>query len=233
MSTICVIPARGGSKRIPRKNIRLFAGRPMIAWSIAAARDAGIFDDVIVSTDDDDIAEVARAAGASVPFRRPDALANDVATTLEVVQHAVEWLASVGSSPDVVCCLYATAPFVSPALLRRGQQVLVDSAASFAFTVVRFDAPVWRALRITGEQRLDAVWPEYRMTRTQDLESLYHDAGQFYFGRTMAWQQGTPLFSPASAPVVMKSTDVQDIDTEEDWERAEALWQTRLRQAER
>jgi len=221
---ICIIPARGGSKRIPRKNIRTFCGQPMIAWSIRAAQASTCFERIIVSTDDDEIAEIAYQHGAEVPFRRPAHLANDHAGTIPVVRHAVEWLTRQGSQPEAACCLYATAPFVQAQDLRTGLYTLQEQRCDYAFSVTSFPFPIQRAVRITSDRRIEMFQPEYVNIRSQDLDEAYHDAGQFYWGRTAAWLSEKPLFSDASVPVILPRHRVQDIDTSEDWERAEWLF---------
>jgi pseudaminic acid cytidylyltransferase len=222
---VAIIPARGGSKRIPRKNIRPFAGRPIIAYSIQAALVSGLFDEVIVSTDDDGIADIAQKHGATVPFRRSPDLADDHATTIAVVQHALGWLADNGRDIDLACCIYATAPFLRAADLRDGLAKLIDSGRSFAFSVTSFEFPIQRALRLRPDGALDAVAPEHANTRSQDLEPAYHDAGQFYWGRAAAFREERVLFSPESVPVILPRYLVHDIDTEEDWVRAELAYQ--------
>lgn len=224
---LAVIPARGGSKRIPRKNIRPFGGRPMIAWSIDAALKSGCFDQVIVSTDDAEIAAVAQAEGASVPFLRPPELSDDHTGTIPVVAHAVQWLtdrADAGQAPSQVCCLYATAPFVQPADLQRGLALLQSSGAQYAFSVTSYAFPIQRAIRLTRDGRVEMLDPAQFNTRSQDLEEAFHDAGQFYWGRAGAWLQGLRIFSPDAVPVQLPRHRVQDIDTPEDWTRAEWLW---------
>lgn len=221
---LAVIPARGGSKRIPRKNIRDFCGQPMIAWSIAAARSSGCFDRIIVSTDDDTIAEVARANGAEVPFRRPAILSDDHTGTVPVVAHAIRWAQEEGADPQVVCCLYATAPFMRPADLQRGLALLEETGASFAFSITSFPFPIQRALRLTADGRTEMFDQSQAQTRSQDLEEAWHDAGQFYWGSSLAWRTGQPLFGRESVPVILPRYRVQDIDTLEDWERAEWLF---------
>lgn len=221
---IAVIPARGGSKRIPLKNIRPFAGKPIIAYSIAAARASGLFERILVSTDDARIADVARAAGAEVPFVRPAALADDRTGTNAVVRHAVEWTNGQGVGATHVCCIYATAPFLDAARLREGLDKLVASGCAFAFSVTSFPYPVQRALRIDGEGRIAPMFPEHALARSQDLEPAYHDAGQFYWGTASAFLNDVPTFSRASVPVLVPRALVQDIDTEEDWQRAEMLY---------
>jgi len=221
---LCVIPARGGSKRIPRKNIRLFAGRPIIAWSIQAALETGLFDRVMVSTDDEEIAEVARAHGAEIPFLRPRELADDHTGTNAVVKQAIRWHGERGQVIDYACCLYATAPFVQVRDLREGHDRLLASGKSFVFSVTSFPFPIQRALRLNTLGEVEAMYPEYRATRSQDLEPAWHDAGQFYWGRAAAFLNDELLFSPASLPVILPRHRVQDIDSEEDWQRAELMF---------
>lgn len=221
---LCVIPARGGSKRIPRKNIRLFAGRPIIAWSIQAALETGLFDRVMVSTDDEEIAEVAHAHGAEIPFLRPRGLADDHTGTNAVTQQAIRWHGERGISVEYACCLYATAPFVQTDDLREGHDRLVDSGKSFVFSVTSFPFPIQRALRLNLRGEVEAMYPEYRATRSQDLEPAWHDAGQFYWGRAAAFLNDEILFSPASLPLILPRHRVQDIDSEEDWLRAELMF---------
>ena len=225
---LAVIPARGGSKRIPRKNIRLFHGKPMIAWSIQAALQSGCFDQVVVSTDDVEIAEVARQYGAQVPFMRPAALSDDHTGTTAVIAHAIHWFAAQGQTPDQVCCLYATAPFVSINDLRRGIALLTDTGCDFAFSVTSYAFPIQRAFRITNAGRVDMFNPENFNTRSQDLEEAYHDAGQFYWGHAKAWLEERIIFGPASLPVLLPRHRVQDIDTLEDWMRAELMFRALL-----
>lgn len=221
---IAVIPARGGSKRIPRKNIKFFFEKPMMAWSIEAALKANCFDRIIVSTDDEEIAAVARQYGAEVPFLRPADLANDYAGTIPVIQHAVDWLVCDGVLPNAVCCLYATAPFVQPEDLVSAFSHLTSSGCDYVFSVASFPAPIQRALRVTNEQRIEMFYPEHRETRSQDLEPAYHDAAQFYWGTRDAWQQAKPIFDSGSMPFVLPAHRVQDIDTLDDWLRAELLF---------
>ncbi|TDO16636.1 MULTISPECIES: pseudaminic acid cytidylyltransferase [Halomonas] len=222
--SICVIPARGGSKRIPRKNIREFAGKPMIAWSIQAALASGCFSRVIVSTDDDEIAALAEAHGAEVPFRRPAQLADDHTVTIPVIAHAIDWLREQGEAPRAVCCLYATAPFVQADDLKTGLSALQGDDVDYAFSVTSYAFPIQRALRLTPEGRVAMFQPEHFTTRSQDLEEAWHDAGQFYWGRAEAWRAGTPIFTERAVPVRLPRHRVQDIDTPEDWLRAEWLF---------
>lgn len=227
---VAIIPARGGSKRIPRKNIREFCGQPMIAWSIEAAKASGCFDQVIVSTDDEKIASVARKWGADVPFMRPAELSDDFTGTLPVIHHAVEWMNQNVASVKYACCIYATAPFVSKEDLLQGLQLLKDTGSSYAFSVTSYAFPIQRAIRITGNGRVAMFNPEHFQTRSQDLEEAWHDAGQFYWGTAEAWCEERPIFSEDSVPVPLPRHRVQDIDTPEDWKRAELMY--RVLQAE-
>lgn len=221
---LAVIPARGGSKRIPRKNIKRFGNKPMIAWSIESALQSACFDRIIVSTDDAEIADVARAFGAEVPFIRPARLADDHTGTIPVIAHAIAWQAAHGTAAQQVCCIYATAPFLQAASLQQGLTTLRESGADYAFSVTSYAFPIERAIRITPESRIAMLHPEQFNTRSQDLEEVWHDAGQFYWGRAEAWLQGKPLFCPDAAPVVLPRHRVQDIDTPEDWVRAELMF---------
>jgi N-acylneuraminate cytidylyltransferase len=221
---LAVIPARGGSKRIPRKNIRLFCGKPMIVWSIEAALQSGCFDQIVISTDDAEIAEVARNSGASVPFIRPAELSGDHCGTMPVIKHASNWFAQQGQAPDLVCCLYATAPFVQAEDIRCGRDALLGSDADYAFSVTSYPFPIQRSVRIDAQGRVAMFAPEHFNTRSQDLEEAFHDAGQFYWGRAEAWLEERMIFGSGSVPVLLPRHRVQDIDTAEDWERAEWMF---------
>jgi len=229
---LAVIPARGGSKRIPRKNIKPFCGKPMIAWSIEAALQSGCFDQVIVSTDDDLIGETARHYGAIVPFMRPAELSDDLTGTIPVIRHAIEWYNAHVQMANQVCCLYATAPFVTADDICRGLDILTNTGCDYAFSVTSYAFPIQRAIRITAGNRVEMFDPEHFNTRSQDLEETWHDAGQFYWGRADAWLDGTRIFSPAAAPVMLPRHRVQDIDTPEDWLRAEWMFKALQAQAE-
>lgn len=229
---LAVIPARGGSKRIPRKNVRSFAGKPIVAYSIEAARASALFDRVIVSTDDEEIARVARDCGAETPFVRPRDLSDDHTGTNAVVRHAISWFGEHGALPQHVCCIYATAPFVQPRYLREGYERLVASGKSFAFSVTSFAFPIQRALRIDADGCVQPIWPENIARRSQDLEEAYHDAGQFYWGTARAFLDDVVLYSAASVPVILPRHLVQDIDTEEDWVRAELMFRALQAQQE-
>ena len=221
---LAIIPARGGSKRIPRKNIKLFCGKPMLAWSIEAALRSGEFDRVIVSTDDDEIAAVAQVHGAEVPFQRPAELSDDHTGTVPVIAHAIDWVGQQGTPVKLACCIYATAPFVTVEDIQRGRRTLVESGSDYAYSVTSYPFPIQRAIRITAEGRVEMFSPEHFNTRSQDLDEAFHDAGQFYWGRAEAWLAGTPLFSRVASPVPLPSYRVQDIDTTEDWVRAELMF---------
>jgi len=221
---IAVIPARGGSKRIPRKNIRPFCGRPIISYSIDAARQSGLFDEIVVSTDDEEIATVSRQLGATTPFVRPREIADDFTGTNAVVKHAVTWFLERGNQISHACCIYATAPLIQPRYLREGHDALTRSDAAFAFSVTSYAFPIQRAVRITTSGRVDPFHPEHRATRSQDLEPAYHDAGQFYWGTAAAFRDDVPLFSERSIGIVLPRKYVQDIDTREDWEQAEYMF---------
>lgn len=223
MNNVAIIPARGGSKRIPRKNLKPFDGVPMIARSIKTALDSGLFAQVVVSTDDEDIAELARACGAQVPFMRPAALADDFTSTAAVIAHALQALPE--QDFDFACCIYATAPLLQIRFLQQGLALLEQHPdKSFAFSVCDFAFPVQRALTLDDHGALTALYPEFRQTRSQDLPPAYQDAGQFYWGRRSAWLQGEVLYSTQSLPVILPRYLVQDIDTPEDWKRAEYLY---------
>ena len=218
---LAIIPARGGSKRIPRKNIRDFAGRPMIGYAIAAARDAGVFDRIVVSTDDDEIAAIAREQGAEVPFNRPPELSNDTAGTVPVIQHAMQALNCPGDAR--VCCIYPGVPLLQARVLRQALERLQDSGCDFVFPVLEFPSPVQRALARDTDGSTRSMFPEHAQTRTQDLPPAYHDAGQFYWGTAAAWLSGRSPHLGART-IVLPSWAAVDIDTPEDWARAEALY---------
>lgn len=231
---IAVIPARGGSKRIPRKNIRLFEGKPIIAWSIEAALNAGCFDRVIVSTDDEEIAAVAKAYGAEVPFMRPTTLADDYSGTAEVVRHViteVNNLLTAAAADGVVhsvvsaaCCIYATAPFLRADDIQKGLGSLCGENADYALAITEFEFPVQRAVKLDAQHRITMLYPEFSQTRSQDLEKSYHDAGQFCWGTSEAWLFSKPVYQSKTAAVLIPSSRVQDIDNEDDWQRAELMF---------
>lgn len=224
---LAVIPARGGSKRIPRKNIREFCGRPMLAWAIEAALKSGCFDQVIVSTDDVEIADISRRWGAEVPFLRPAELSDDHAGTIPVIAHATSWCQKHAlEAPDAVCCIYATAPFIRSVDLRQGLDVLLSNGCDYVFSITSFPFPIQRAVRIKKDGRVEMFHPEHFNSRSQDLEEAYHDAGQFYWGRAESWLEGRLIFNSDAIPIALPRNRVQDIDTEEDWQRAELMFRT-------
>ncbi|MDH5325760.1 MAG: pseudaminic acid cytidylyltransferase [Gammaproteobacteria bacterium] len=223
---IALIPARGGSKRIPRKNIKDFHGKPIIAWSIQAAIDCSCFDRIIVSTDDEEIALVAQSYGAEVPFIRPHDLSDDYTGTVDVIKHALTWCDDSGISVDYICCIYATAPSLLPEYLKEAYNKLITSGKSYVFPVTTFAFPIQRALRIESSGCVEAIWPENNMIRSQDLEETYHDAGQFYWGTKSAFLNNVTIYSNESIPIVLPRHMVQDLDTLEDWDRAELMFQS-------
>lgn len=221
---IAIIPARGGSKRIPRKNIKDFCGKPMIAWSIEAAKDSNLFDHIFVSTDDAEIANVAKDWGAEIPFIRPTELADDFVGTGPVVKHAVEWvLSSIGNIQNV-CTIYATAPFLRAEDLLAGYTLLKSGGSEIVFSVTSYPFPIQRAVKITKDNRVEMFQPEFYQTRSQDLEPAYHDAGQFYWLTLSGALRITSEFSTQTSPIILPRSRVQDIDTEEDWSYAELMF---------
>ncbi len=223
MRNLCIIPARGGSKRIPRKNIKPFEGKPIIAYSIEAALNSGLFDEVMVSTDDTEIAEVAKQYGASVPFFRSAETANDFATTADVLVEVITEYNKLGKSFDKACCLYSTAPFVTPERLSEAYSKIIGEIDSI-FTVVEYSYPIQRSL-IEDGQRIKMKYPEYRTSRSQDLEKTYHDAGQFYFFTVDKFLKDKKLWGDNTAPLILSELEVQDLDTLTDWKLAEMKYQ--------
>lgn len=222
---IAIIPARGGSKRIPRKNIRRFGNRPMIAWPIRAALNSGLFDAVVVSTDDDEIASVAQAEGAEVPFRRPADLADDFTPTRAVINHAIAAMEEQrGQQVTQACCIYATSGLLEAADLRAAyEQLMAEPAAGFVFSALHFPHPPQRALCLDAKGGVAMLHPEYVATRSQDLVETFHDAAQFYWGRRDAFISGAPMFSKLARPFILPRDRALDIDTMEDWAFAERL----------
>lgn len=219
MSNLCIITARGGSKRIPRKNIKAFLGKPIIAYSIEAALSAGIFDEVMVSTDDEEIAEVARKYGASVPFMRSAATANDYATTRDVLIEVLDEYEKRGKTFDFFSCVYPTAPFVTAEKLKAAFTKLRDSSADELIPVIQFSYPPQRAFVIENGS-LAFMYPEYRLSRSQDLQPIYHDCGQFYFYKTEIYR-GLKQGTGKVLPLIMPEEETQDIDNFSDWDLAE------------
>ena len=223
--TIAVIPARGGSKRIPRKNIKPFCGKPMIAYSIEAAIRSGIFDEIIVSTDDEEIADVAKNAGASVPFMRPKELSDDFTATGAVVEHAIKFLQARGDRIKFVCTIYATAPLIDEIYIKLGLEKLRASNAKNAFSCTSMPFPIWRTFKIAKDGRCEMFWRENFDKRSQDLEEAYQDAGQFYWTNLDAPSSDEIFFGRDSIAIVLPRHLVQDIDTPQDWIRAEFLYE--------
>ena len=222
---IAVIPARGGSKRIPRKNIKPFCGKPMIVYSIEAAIRAGIFDEIIVSTDDEEIADIAKNAGASVPFIRPKELSDDYTATGAVVEHAIKFLQARGDRIKFVCTIYATAPLIDEFYIKLGLEKLRASNAKNAFSCTSMPFPIWRTFKIAKDGRCEMFWRENFAKRSQDLEEAYQDAGQFYWTNLDAPSSDEIFFGRDSIAIVLPRHLVQDIDTPQDWIRAEFLYE--------
>lgn len=220
MKNLCIIPARGGSKRIPRKNIKPFMGKPIIAYSIEAALKSGLFDEVMVSTDDEEFAEVAKQYGASVPFLRSEATANDYAGTEDVMTEVINEYRKLGKEFDTFCCLYSTAPFVTADRLKEAYALLSDNVDA-VFTVVQYSYPIQRSLKVNDDKYVEMNFPQYYDARTQDLETIYHDAGQFYFVKVKTFEAENTLWCKRTAPLVLSELEVQDLDTLTDWQLAE------------
>lgn len=219
MKNIAIIPARGGSKRIPRKNIKPFMGKPIIAYSIEAALKSGLFDEVMVSTDDDEIAETARKYGAQVPFMRSAEMSNDYAGTDDVVLEVLRKYKEQGREFEMFCCIYSTAPFVTSERLQEAYGK-INSEIDFVFTCVAYSYPVQRSLHIVGG-KISMLYPEYEASRSQDLETIYHDAGQFYVAKTASFIQERTFWGKNTAGLVLSELEVQDLDTPTDWLLAE------------
>lgn len=219
---VAIIPARGGSKRIPRKNIKSFAGLPIIAYSIKAALESNLFDRIIVTTDDEEIADVARSFGAEIPFIRPKELSDDHTATIPVIAHAVQTLQKQ-SVIHAACCIYATAPFIRSQDIVTAYNALITQNKHYAFPVTTFPFPIFRGVKRDDAGNIEMFWPQHFATRSQDLEEAYHDVGQFYWGTPDAWLEGKSIFSEAATTIVLPRHLVQDIDTPEDWHRAELM----------
>ncbi|MEZ8109531.1 pseudaminic acid cytidylyltransferase [Vibrio splendidus] len=223
---IAIIPARGGSKRIPRKNIKDFNGKPIIAYSIEVALASGCFDKVIVSTDDAEIADVAKQYGAEVPFMRPAGVSDDFSTTADVLLHAIDWYEEQSQSIEYLCCIYATAPFININDIRNTYKLLLECpSADYCFPVCEFPFPIQRGVKLTQGQRVEMFQPEHFNTRSQDLEVGYHDVGQFYWGKPSAYRQQIPMFSDKAIAYPVSRKRVVDLDTPEDWDFALLLSQ--------
>ena len=224
MEAIAIIPARGGSKRIPKKNIKDFFDKPLIAYSIEVALKSNLFTKVIVSTDDETIAEIAKKYGAEVPFLRPKGLSDDFTGTQDVVNHAIKFLKNKGESYQYVCTIYATAPLLQKEYLIEGYEKLINSNAHIAFSATSMPFPIQRTFKLTSDERCQMFTPEHLNTRSQDLEEAYQDAGQFYW-ENLKIPFNDIIFGKDSIPIILPRHLVQDIDTLEDWERAEKLYQ--------
>lgn len=217
MKNLCIIPARGGSKRIPRKNIKDFLGMPIIAYSIKAAIESGVFDEVMVSTDDEEIAAIARQYGAKVPFMRSEETSNDYATTDDVLREVVEKYNELGRKFDNLCCIYATSPIIKTEDILIAYQRLIESDFTIVYPIVAFSYPIWRCLDLAKDGSIEYHWPEYELSRSQDLPKEYHDTGTFYWHKIDKWMNG----DRTSGGIEVDETTIQDIDTETDWKIAE------------
>ena len=223
---VAVIPARGGSKRIPRKNIKQFCGKPMIAWPIEVVKQSKLFDHILVSTDDEEIAEVAKSCGAEVPFMRPTELSNDYAGTTEVIAYAVSWMHEKGMQPEAVCCIYPTSVFLIKDDLIKGFEAIKTGNWQYAFSVTDYEYPIFRSFQKHPDGGVEMFYPEHYESRSQDLPVALHDAAQFYWGKPEAWLKNLKLFDRHSCPVMIPRWRNQDIDTQDDWKRAELLFKT-------
>ena len=221
---IAVIPARGGSKRIPRKNIKLFHGLPVIAYAIKTAKESGVFSEVFVSTDDEEIAEVAESFGATIPWMRPKNLSEDHTTTVSVIQDAVNKLKSSLNELEYVCCIYPATPLLQPSFISQGLQTLKDGEWDYVFSASRVESPPERFFSLDSVNGVEIHFPENKATRTQDFLPSYRDAGQFYFGRTSAWESGLQIFSTRSTIIEIPRELSVDVDTLDDWHYAEHLF---------
>lgn len=224
MKKIAIITARGGSKRIPRKNIKIFVDKPIIQYSIEAALASGVFDEVMVSTEDEEIAEIAKKAGASVPFLRSRETSNDFATTADVIAEVLEEYQKRGMEFTEACCIYPTAPFITADKLKEAMEILEETEADSVLPIVKFSFPPQRCV-VIKENRIEPKWPECMPMRSQDLEPFYHDSGQFYCINVDAFFKQKSMVMKNTAPIVLSEMEVQDIDTLEDWEMAEMKYQ--------
>jgi N-acylneuraminate cytidylyltransferase len=220
LKNLAIIPARGGSKRIPRKNIKPFLGKPIIAYSILAALMSGLFDEVMVSTDDEEIAAIAKEYGAVVPFMRSATNADDHATTTDVLLEVIRAYKEMGREFENACCIYPGAPFTTAAKLAEAYELMGQRNADSVFPVMPFSFPIQRALKV-DDSGMQFFYPEFTNTRSQDLEQAYHDAGQFYFFKTAVLQDKGSIFTPSTYPLIISEMEAQDIDNETDWQLAE------------
>lgn len=219
--SIAIITARGGSKRIPRKNIKPFFGKPIIAYSIEAALQSGVFDEVMVSTDDPEIAAVARNFGATVPVMRSEKNSDDTSTTVDVLMEVLDWYESQGQFFESACCLYPTAPFVTSDRLQQAKELLYNSGADTVLPITAFSFPVLKSFKKSADDKVSFMWDEYRNFHSQDLPKAFHDSGQFYFFKTAAFREQRKLFTENTVGLEIPETEVQDINDELDWKLAE------------
>ena len=226
MNNLAIIPARGGSKRIPRKNIKDFLGKPIIAYSIEAALKSNLFDEVMVSTDDQEIAQVALKYGAKVPFLRSSENANDNATIYDAIKEVMAYYSKQGCTSNIISCIFATAPFINEKILKQGFNKVIKQGFDSAFTIQKFNYPIFRALQKNENGNLEMFWNEYLNTRSQDLPDAFHDAGQFYIAKTSALLSEKTFFTKNSVGIELSTEEALDIDTEEDWRFAEILYKT-------
>lgn len=222
---LCVIPARGGSKRIPKKNLKQFCGKPIIVWSIELAIASNCFDKIIVSTDDPEIANLAKNCGADVPFVRPKKLSDDYTGTVSVIAHALQWQIDHYLKPSFVCCIYATAPFIQLGDLKYALRILKSSSSDYVFPVTNYSYPIQRSFKIKKDKRLKMFFPKDYSSRSQDLEDAFHDAGQFYWGLADSWLKKKPIISKNSSSILIPRHRALDIDTFEDWLIAEKMFE--------
>lgn len=222
---LCVIPARGGSKRIIKKNIKKFCGKPIIIWSIEQAKLSKCFDKIIVSTDDPEIANLVKNTGVEVPFKRPKILSNDQTGTVPVISHAIKWQIKNHQKPSYVCCIYATAPFVKSSDLKNGLKILKDSNSSYTFPATNYAYPIQRSFQIKTNKKLAMFFPKHYKSRSQDLQEAFHDVGQFYWASAETWLENKPIISENSTPLFIPRYRAMDIDTVEDWLIAEKMFE--------
>jgi len=222
---IAIIPARGGSKRIPRKNIKEFNGKPIIVWAILAAQESGLFDYIVVSTDDDEIKSVSEKYGAIVPFIRPADISDDHTPTVPVISHAVKEIDRLYQYVEYACCIYPCSPLLFASDIVEAFNMLESTGTDFVYPIVEYPHPIFRSMRQSKNGKMEFLYPEHELTRTQDLEKIFHDAGQFYWGRAEAWRELKKMHTDGIG-IEIPSYRVVDIDTEDDWKRAELLTQS-------
>jgi pseudaminic acid cytidylyltransferase len=220
---VAIIPARGGSKRIPRKNVKMFYGRPMIAYAISSAQNSGLFEHIVVSTDDEEIAMIAKKYGAETPFIRPPELADDFTATVPVIAHGIKACRNIGWVFEQVCCIYPCVPFIQIDDLKGALARLTSGEADYCFPVTEYPSTIQRALRVSTDGKLQSLYPEFELTRTQESEPAYYDAGQFYWGKVDAWLTNPKIHS-SGLGYVIPNWRVVDIDSPNDWQRAELIY---------